>query len=222
MTETPGNFDGVLHGQEESRLGALVGLHVDEVLAVESRRSAGDVVAGVTGEGVGEGALARPVRAHQRVHLALWDREVDALQDRRVLNGHFKAGDLKDGVRRCHSVLRVVCGREWGGGARGRVDEHAAVGDLNLKVGIGRLAGGVSAAPVATRRTRRGAGTRSCRRRSPAAQRLHRVRADVVDRVDGALEVHQADRGAVDLDAVGVPGQVGDRGTSTRSATART
>ena len=64
--------------------GALLGLELEEVDAVEGDRAA-DVVAVASDEHVGERALARTVRSHDRVHLARRDGQVDALEDRLVL-----------------------------------------------------------------------------------------------------------------------------------------
>src|SRR5438105_1162758 len=49
----------------------------------------------MTGEHLGEGALARAVRAHDRVHFAFADREIHALEDLGAGNGDAKAFDLE-------------------------------------------------------------------------------------------------------------------------------
>ncbi len=48
-------------------------------------------VLGMTHERVREGALARAVRAHQRMDLSLRDLEVDALEDLLTLDGGMQA-----------------------------------------------------------------------------------------------------------------------------------
>jgi hypothetical protein len=72
---------GVLEGEEEPALRALVGFHLDEVLAVEEDLALGDLVRRVAHQRVGKSRLARAVRAHDCVHLAAVDREIDALDD---------------------------------------------------------------------------------------------------------------------------------------------
>ena len=81
MTVTPGNRVRVLEREEEAELRALVGAESRDLLAVEERLAAGDLVGGVAHQRVGERRLARAVRAHQRVDLARAHREVDALDD---------------------------------------------------------------------------------------------------------------------------------------------
>ena len=69
--------------------------------AVQRHRAAGDRVLGVPGDRVGEGRLARPVRAHDRVGLTGADREVDAAEDLlgATLGGHLdvQVADLQRG-----------------------------------------------------------------------------------------------------------------------------
>src|SRR5690606_17757206 len=54
-----------------------------------------DLVAGMSGQRARERALARPVRAHDGVHLARIDRQVDAFQYFLALNADSKALYLK-------------------------------------------------------------------------------------------------------------------------------
>ena len=81
VTVTPGNRVRVLEGEEEPLLGADVGTLLDDRLPVEQDLALGDLVGGVTHQRVGEGRLAGPVRAHDRVLLVQVDGEVDALHD---------------------------------------------------------------------------------------------------------------------------------------------
>src|SRR5690606_19930170 len=62
-------------------LGALVDRPVGDVVAAERDGAGGDFVLGRAEKGGAEGALARAVRAHDRVHLAGRDREVETAQD---------------------------------------------------------------------------------------------------------------------------------------------
>ena len=71
----------VLEREEEPLLRALVGVHLDEVLAVEQDLALRDLVQRVAHERIGERRLAGPVRAHDRVHLVRVHGEVDALDD---------------------------------------------------------------------------------------------------------------------------------------------
>ena len=71
----------VLEREEEPLLRALVGAGLGHVLAVEQDLALGDLVGGMAGDRVGEGRLARAVRAHDRVHLAGRHGEIDALDD---------------------------------------------------------------------------------------------------------------------------------------------
>jgi len=72
---------GVLEGEEEPLLGALVGTEPEQAGAVQEHVAGADPVGGMPHQRVCERGLARAVRAHDRVHLAAFDREVDALDD---------------------------------------------------------------------------------------------------------------------------------------------
>ena len=71
----------ILEREEEPALSALVGSHLDQVLAVEQDLALGDLVGRMPHQRVGERRLARPVRAHDRVHLVQVHCEIDALDD---------------------------------------------------------------------------------------------------------------------------------------------
>ena len=75
-----GNLDGVLKTEEQTGTRTLLGLEFEQVLAFIEDRAASHNVTGMAGKRLGEGALARPVRAHERVHFTASDREVDALE----------------------------------------------------------------------------------------------------------------------------------------------
>ena len=76
-----GNLDRILEGQEHAGDGALVRLHLQEVLAVVEHLALGDLVLLLAGEHVGERRFAGAVRPHDGVHLAGVHGEVDAVQD---------------------------------------------------------------------------------------------------------------------------------------------
>ena len=71
------------------------GAHLEDVLAVVADRALGHLVGRVAGDDVGERALAGAVRPHQRVDLALVDRQVDALEDLLVLDRGVQILDLE-------------------------------------------------------------------------------------------------------------------------------
>ena len=66
-----GDLHRVLEGEEHALGGALVGLHLEQALAVPEDVAVGDLVVLAAGQHVGERRLARAVGAHDRVHLAL-------------------------------------------------------------------------------------------------------------------------------------------------------
>ena len=101
----------ILEGEEESALRALVRPQLRDVVAVEEDLAAGDLVRRMPGQRVGEGRLARPVRAHDRVDLVQVDREVDALDDLgAVLECDMQVFELQQS-QVCASSFRVVAGQ---------------------------------------------------------------------------------------------------------------
>ena len=91
---------GVLEGQEHPRPGPRVGRPGRDLLASKHDPALGDLVAGVAGEGVGEGGLARTVRPHDGVQLARRDDEVDAAQDLVALDRDVQVLDGEHAGRR--------------------------------------------------------------------------------------------------------------------------
>src|SRR5690606_18172702 len=89
-----GHLDGVLEGQVEALAGALVGLELEDRLALEEDVAARHLVLRVAGDDLRERRLARAVRAHQRVHLAARDDEVHAPQD--LLAAHDAGTEVTD------------------------------------------------------------------------------------------------------------------------------
>ena len=57
-----GDLDGVLEGEEDALAGALLRVHVEEVLALEEDFALGDLVGVAAGEDAGQRALAGAVR----------------------------------------------------------------------------------------------------------------------------------------------------------------
>ena len=76
-----GNFDRILKRHEDAFAGAVFRRQLEEVLAVVGHRAAGHFDFGVAGEHARERALARAVRAHDGVDLALVHLQIDAAED---------------------------------------------------------------------------------------------------------------------------------------------
>ena len=76
-----GNFHRILEGEEDSGAGAILGLHGQEVGALEEDGAGGDLVFAAAGEDLGEGAFAAAVGTHDGVDLAHLEREVEVLEN---------------------------------------------------------------------------------------------------------------------------------------------
>ena len=70
-----------MEGEEDSGAGALLGLHGEEVGALEEDGAGGDLVFAAAGQDLGEGALAAAVWTHDGVDLAHLEREAEVLED---------------------------------------------------------------------------------------------------------------------------------------------
>src|SRR4029078_12899641 len=103
-----GDLDRVLEGEEDAFAGALLGIEVEQILAVELDGAAGDLVAALAGEDVGERALAGAVRPHDRVHFARTDGEVDALENGLVFDAGLEGGDLAHDDARLTETNRAI------------------------------------------------------------------------------------------------------------------
>ncbi len=113
-----GNGDRILEGQEDASTGSLVGIHFEQIVAIDCCLSAGDPVQRVPGQGVRQGAFARTVGAHQRVDLAGRDFQCHALQDRSLTDGDVQIGD-REHAGHCGGSL--AGGEERGVDVRGRL-----------------------------------------------------------------------------------------------------
>ncbi len=90
-----GNLDRVLEGQKNALARSLFRRRGQKVLALVKDSALRHFVPGPSGEDMRERGLARAVRAHERVHLAGADREVDALQDLITCHARMKIADLE-------------------------------------------------------------------------------------------------------------------------------
>src|SRR5262249_19996653 len=92
-----GDLDGILEGEEDALAGALLGVHVQQVLALVKDFAHGDGKGVAAGEDTGQGALAGAVGPHDGVDLAGVDREVDAAEDFFVLDAGVQVLDFEHG-----------------------------------------------------------------------------------------------------------------------------
>ena len=92
-----GDLDRILEAEEQARRGALVRLHREQVAAVERHATpSAHLIARPPAEHVGERRLARPVRPHDRMHLAGRDgRQRHPVQDRLVGDGRVEVFDMQ-------------------------------------------------------------------------------------------------------------------------------
>jgi hypothetical protein len=89
------DLDRVLEGEEQAFGGALLGIHLQQVLAVEGDTPLDHLVGLASGEHRGKRALAGAVRPHDGVHLARLHRERDAPQDVLVFDARVQVVDLE-------------------------------------------------------------------------------------------------------------------------------
>ncbi len=116
----------VLQREEQPARGTLVRGQVEQLVAVDGDRAAGDGVVAPTHQHVRERRLARAVRPHERVHLARPDLEVDPPQDLLPRHRGVQVRDLQHTHRRApehrevaspEQLCAVRTTQPWGGGA---------------------------------------------------------------------------------------------------------
>ena len=95
MRGDAGNLHGVLEGEEHARGGALGWAHGEKVLALPGHGTGGDLIVLLAGEHISERRFARAVRAHDGVHLATRQFEVEAFQDLAAIDIDVQILDLK-------------------------------------------------------------------------------------------------------------------------------
>src|SRR5579859_2951306 len=91
----PGYYDRVLEGEEDAHPRPLVRREGEHVLALEEHLTAVDRVPGMAGQRVRQRRLARSVRAHHRVHIALVDGEGHALEDLLAFDARAQVPNLE-------------------------------------------------------------------------------------------------------------------------------
>ncbi len=90
-----GNLDRILERQEHALGGALVRRHLQQVLALEQDLAAGDLIAGLAGDDMGQRRFAGAVRPHDRVHLALVHGERKPMEDLAILDPNLQILDFE-------------------------------------------------------------------------------------------------------------------------------
>ena len=95
MVATPGISSGYWNARNTPLAARSSGSIAEEVLAVEQDLAVGHLVAGLAGQHIGERRLARAVRAHDGVHLALVHGEVETLEDLLAVDGDVQVLDFE-------------------------------------------------------------------------------------------------------------------------------
>ena len=85
----------ILEGEEHAGGRALERLHGKQILTLPGDRARGDLVVVLAGQHVSERRLAGAVRAHDGMHLAGRQGEVEAFQDLAAIDIDVKVLDLK-------------------------------------------------------------------------------------------------------------------------------
>ena len=88
------DLDGILEGQKHAQAGALVGFHLQNILAVDQHLTLGHGVLGVAHDHLGECGFAVAVRPHDGVQFAPGNDQVDAAQDGQIAHAGVKITDL--------------------------------------------------------------------------------------------------------------------------------
>ena len=89
-----GHRDRVLEGHEQAHPRALIGRGLGDVLPAKQDLALGHLEPRMTHDRVGERRLARAVRAHQRVNLALVDGQIHAPEDLLLTGADVKVSYL--------------------------------------------------------------------------------------------------------------------------------
>ena len=106
---TPGIAIGFWKARNRPALGALVGLEARTSSPSSRTLPLRDLVLGMAHQRVGQRALARAVAAHQRVHLARADGQVDPAQDLTPLDGDVQVLDFEQRRAAAPRAVPLVC-----------------------------------------------------------------------------------------------------------------
>ena len=90
-----GDFHRILERQEHALGGALVGRHLQQVLALEQDLAAGDFVARLAGDDVRQRRFAGAVRPHDGVHFALVHGERQPVENLTLLDTDLQIFDFE-------------------------------------------------------------------------------------------------------------------------------
>ena len=101
------DLDGVLKRKEETFSGAHFGRHGEEVVPLVEHLALSDLVSGSSVEDVRQRALARAVRAHDRVDLSRVHREIHTAENLSASDLHMEVRDFQKHVcAACHRARR--------------------------------------------------------------------------------------------------------------------
>ena len=101
-------LDRILEGQKQAFAGPFLGRHGKKIVPREADAALDHLVPLTAGQHVRQGALARPVGTHDRVHLSRLDREIDAAKDVLALDLHVQVFYLQQGGLFCHVCVSVL------------------------------------------------------------------------------------------------------------------
>src|SRR6185503_4334435 len=100
-------------GEEDPLAGALLGVHLEQVLALVNDFSGGDLVAFASGKNRGQRAFAGTVRAHDGVDFARAEGPVDAVDAFLVLHAGVEVLDGENGFGGHVLVPYHAVNHEW-------------------------------------------------------------------------------------------------------------
>ena len=84
-----------MKSQKQAGAGAHIRLQTQDAFAVQEHIATRDLVIGMTGHDLGQGALAGAVLAHDRVDLAFRHGEVEAVEDFRAADAGAEVFDFE-------------------------------------------------------------------------------------------------------------------------------
>ena len=111
----PRDFRRVLESQKEPGPAPLVDLKFEEILPVHANRSTRHLVVLVTGNDLGKGGLAGPVRSHDGVYFAGGNFEAQALENIVAVNGGVEICDNQTHLKLGRDRSRMSVRNLWGG-----------------------------------------------------------------------------------------------------------